>query len=418
MIGLRAYARDGELPGRLGDPELVLPAIEQVLEVVRERLSTAAAPRPTLARLDYARWKPGVASLGVWTVAFEDGSRRVFSAKRYASARKPRDLAQTGDRGGEHLSATLGPFRPLAVDLSTGSAWWSFPADRALRGLPRAVHGPRAARLAQDALAPGATLKKRKAVVRLLRYKPERRAVVALEAPLRGQPGSARLALRVHPPRGAVAIAARRRACPTASELGPRLVHVDPTHGILLEEWLAGEPARAGFTHVDRVAALLARLHAAPLEGAPGAGRRSGSAARWLERVPGLRWSEPTVERERSAWTHGDLHPDQFLDDGAEGRLLDLDELAPGDPARDLASWIADHLSCDRHGDPRAAAGALLEPYAAAGGDPPEPAHLCAWVARELVARAAAGLRRLEVGALDQARELVELARMAGEARP
>ena len=416
MIGLSAYARDPELPARLGDGALVLPGPDQVLAAV-DRLSLAGAPRATDARLDYARWKPGVASLGVWSVAFEDGSRRVFSAKRYASTRKPRDLAATGRRADEHLLAALGPFRPLAVDLATGSAWWTFPADRALRGLPRAVHGPRAARLVQDALAPDASLKKRKAVLRVLRYKAERRAVVALDAPLRGQEGHARAVLRVHPRQRAASIAARRRACPIASELGPRFVHLDAGQGILLEEWLEGAPPDKGFAHADRVAALLARLHGAPLVAAAEPRRRTRSAARWLERVAGLRWTEPTAEEGRTAWIHGDLHPDQFLEDQAEGRLLDFDELAAGDPVEDLSSWIADHLSFDRACGYRQAALALLEPYAAAGGRAPEPARLRAWVERGLLERAAAGLRRLQAGAVEEACQLVELARTIGEAR-
>ncbi len=113
------------------------------------------------------------------------------------------------------------------------------------------------------------------------------------------------------------------------------------------------------------------------------------------------------------AWCHGDFHPDQVAYERRSGRpwLLDLDRLHAGDPVRDLASWIADHLDEDPQATFEEAAGPLVEPYLGAHGVSIDPRRLALLAADELVLRAAAAIRRLESGALEHARASLESAR-------
>ena len=83
---------------------------------------------------------------------------------------------------------------------------------------------------------------------------------------------------------------------------------------------------------------------------------------------------------------------------------MDLDCLAAGDPALDLADWIADWLVEQERADLDSAGAELLDGYRTGGGNAPERARLAAWVAAELVDRAASSIRRLEKGAVEKAR--------------
>jgi aminoglycoside phosphotransferase (APT) family kinase protein len=89
---------------------------------------------------------------------------------------------------------------------------------------------------------------------------------------------------------------------------------------------------------------------------------------------------------------------------------MDLDLLALGDPAFDLACWAADWIIEHQRADLTAATTTLLEGYRAAGGEIPELPRLAAFTAAELVCRAGSSLRRLEKGAAEKARFALEAA--------
>ncbi len=95
-----------------------------------------------------------------------------------------------------------------------------------------------------------------------------------------------------------------------------------------------------------------------------------------------------------------------LLRDGRLVALVDLDDLSPADPTADLASWVADELALRPELDLAAAASPLLEGYGAL-----TPADLAPATARALVERAAAGVRRLQEGALEQAAAYLATAR-------
>jgi aminoglycoside phosphotransferase (APT) family kinase protein len=135
-----------------------------------------------------------------------------------------------------------------------------------------------------------------------------------------------------------------------------------------------------------------------------------------LVRLPRAR---PHPAPERRVFCHGDFHPDQVAK-RADGHwiLMDLDLLGAGDPAFDLACWIADWIVEHERADLEAAAAPLLDGYRAEGGTPPPSARLAAFTAAELVCRAGSTLRRLERGAVAKARFALEAARQVEGRRP
>lgn len=415
--GLRSHARDIDLCARLGDEDLGLPSPAQVAEAFATRLAAGLELDVERVHLEYARWKPAISALGTWSVTIRGGETRVVTAKRYRGLEKPRALA--GRRpANRHLAADLDGVLPFAVDLKRRTAWWTFPSDRALPGLARAVDAPRAARFVQGALTLGElALKKRKARADVVRYRPERRAVVRLEAPRRGAAGSVLVGLRVHPPGDAARIAARRSKCGAAERVGPQLLGHEPSVGVVVEEWLAGAlaPGSREDANMEDVAMLLAQLHAAPQEAVGGEppSVAEKDLSPWFDRVSNLaaaaRRVSPAPRRARTCWTHGDVHGEQLWLTPEGPRLLDLDDLAPGDPLDDLADWVADRIRV-RGAQASERAKAFLDAYAAAGGTHVEWTTLRPYVARALVRFAASALRRLEVGAEEHARDLVERA--------
>ncbi|NOT30813.1 MAG: phosphotransferase, partial [Planctomycetes bacterium] len=181
--------------------------------------------------------------------------------------------------------------------------------------------------------------------------------------------------------------------------------------GFLLEPWLALEASAPDiFGHAREAGALLARLHAlapSPELRAVPTGHSSDldeffAVDAELARLPR---AAPHPRARRLVFCHGDFHPDQVVR-LADGRwfLMDLDLLAAGDPAFDLANWIADWIVEHERVDLAAAADELLAGYSSTGGTPPERAHLAACTAAELVSRAGSTLRRLERGAIEKAR--------------
>jgi hypothetical protein len=420
-MGLRERERDAELPALAGQASLRPPDTAELCELVEAHLRRPEAPAILSASWDYARWKPGVSITSVFTLRFADGSAEPVVAKRYADG-KERTL-RFRPRNEEHLEALCLRLRPRALVRERALALWVPPADRVLRGLPVLLDRKKLGNLVtRSGIAPSGAVKKRKTEYTLLRYKPERRALYRLDLRLRGE-GKPRLALaaRALPPAEAARVIAARTALGEAgNELAPALAAANLRQGFLLEPWLELETFGGGdFDHARAAGALLARLHALrpPAElravplGFPDDLDGLLAVDRSLLRHPR---SAPHPAPEARVFCHGDFHPDQVARRSAGGwLLLDLDCLAAGDPALDLACWAADWIVEHERVD-AAAAGELLEGYRSAGGAPPAPAHLAAHVAAELVHRAGSTLRRLEEGAVAKARFALEAAARVG----
>lgn len=423
MTGLRNYTRDGRLPARFGDEDLCLLEEDEVLRLVREHMSEDHAKVFTSAELVHARWKPQVSSAATYVLSKQKGRTRTLTVKRYATA-KAADIAATHrpDPFALKALAKVG-LRPFHADPAGRLCAFTYPADRMLPGLPRSLDRKRATRLLEELLGlDELTLRRHSTKLELLRFKPERRAVLLLRTVQREGELEKHFILRVHPPAVAAAAARSRASCAGLAEqgLGPRLLGCEERTGTLLEERLEGEaPAPDCFEHAEQMGCLLARLHALPCpstDARPTPPQTEKEVSDWFRFAPELQRSSLGLSDlpppGRTTWVHGDVHPDQILIDGqGTARLIDLDGLALGDPQVDLASWIGDHLAQAADVGFEDAAAPLLSGYREAGGSPGETARLVLLVAHQLALRAAASLRRLEIGAPERAHSLLARAR-------
>lgn len=437
MTALRSYERDQGLPARLGDAGLTLPGDDELAALVAGELAPADVAVQAV-ELVHARWKPGVALVGLYRVELQRSGWRWVGFKRHVGGKGARIAAefQPEARAAEQAA----PLRASAPLPSGDGHLWTFPADRELRGAQRAFDLTRfARRFDASRVAAGWTLRKRASRLDVLRYKPERRVVARLDARLRGADDSRAAAvygLRLLPaPLAAGVVEARRRleaSLRGEPELVPQLLDFDERDGLLVEQWLVGSGhAPNEFTHASEAGRALARLHGAPLDGGvataspPDANAPSGLDV--LQRIPGaaaraqrvLSRSAGPAGSARHTFVHGDLHPDQVLSTVEGPRLLDLDTLHTGHPEADLASWIADQLVESPTMTYTAAASDLIRAYVADGGRL-DGQRLGAEVAAALTARASAALRRLEVGAEERVDTLLARAARvaAGEDAP
>jgi len=417
MTDLRQWIRDPDLPAQAGEPELRPPTDGEVERLFRNHLLRADAPRLQSVAWEYARWKPGVSLTCTYRLALEDGSEELAVFKRY-SGDKARVLAGRPVKAAQPYKAseTLG----VRVVLPTESViLWSPLGDREL-GLRYLLDFKRFPKLLRDSgLVEQGLVRRRRTVFELLRYKPERRAVYRVRVRLRDEARPRfSMAARVLPPQEVACIAEHRAAFEAAggTNLAPTLACAHVRHGILVEPWLEVEAHEPDdFDAAGEAGEMLARLHglvAPAAQATPFTDPRSflpllGAAPDLAQRLAAYVWPS-TDGGAVSTWVHGDFHPDQ-LARGTKGPLLmDLDCLRPGDPTRDLASWVADHLFEDPAVSWDEAVDPLLAGYVAAGGRVPGFEHLRALVARELVARGAASVRRLERGAIHRARSALD----------
>lgn len=412
-MALRAYDRDPALPALAGQGHLCPPSADELCALVTQHLLQPGAPAVTGARWDYARWKPGVSISSVFMLRFADGVEEPVVAKRYVDG-KDRTITFR-PRNEENLGELAVRLKPRALLAERSLSLWIPPADRVLRGLPVLLDKKKLGNsLPRLGILPSGLVKRRKTEYTLLRYKPERRAVYRVDLRLRSEEQKRMaLAARALPPPEAARVIESRELLSAAggAELALPLAGTNLRQGFMLEPWLELEGlADDTFAHAHAAGAQLARLHAltAPTElrklptGLPNDLDElfavDAELAR-LARAP----SHPAPKTR--VFCHGDFHPDQVLRRKDGGWLLmDLDCLAAGDPAADLANWIADWIMAQERVAFDEPAAALLDGYCSTGATPPARAHIVAHVAAELVNRAGATLRRLEQGAIPKAR--------------
>ncbi|MCK6444761.1 MAG: phosphotransferase [Planctomycetes bacterium] len=412
MTGLAAWRRDATLVASFGDAALVPPTEHELAALAAESLFPDT--RVHASRWVFARWKPGVALAAAYDVELADGRRELVVAKRYATDKAEALAARERDTERAKHEAVL-PGERLHL--------WAFPADRELPGAARVFELHRTAKVLRELGTLGDwVLRWQSSNVELVRYKPERRAVLRIDWVVRQgskQGPKSRLAVgaRCLPVEDAACTLAARAAAERAGigAFAPRFLGGEARTGTLFETWLdVRAQERTDFSRSRDAGELLARLarldpdalRELPLTRPPrleGAREflslfEAGRAA--LERIP-------SPKRRPKGFSHGDFHPDQIAFD-AEGRahLLDLDALGLGDPADDAASWIADRLAAEPDTEFGHAARELCEPAGLSG----EIERIRAHVAEALGLRAAAALRRLEVGALARAQSLCERA--------
>ncbi len=346
-----------------------LPELAALLDParLRERLLPIADERGTLTGVApfYLRWKPGTSALlGVrltWQTA--DGVVETL-ASLYLG-----DGLQEAAEKAETLRLLDPPMGPPLARLDD-ALFLAFPNDRLLKGLS-AVADER--RVGNRLGAPetqfserGFRVKARGSLVRPVRWKPGRRAVLELDLRLvndaTGAKESWRAYARVMPAEELDSRLARWFAASQVRALkAPAVVFVDTERS-----WFAtaAAPGRAlTATPNDRLRAALRaaleELHAAPN---PTLGTRTDrddliAAQRALDALAAVAPDlEPRAHalRERlavllaslapatSVFTHGDLGADQLLVDGDRLAVIDWDEAANGDPHFDWGSLQAD----------------------------------------------------------------------------
>lgn len=422
-MGLRERERDPELPALAGEAHLRPPGVEELVELATTHLLRPDAPALLGGRWDYARWKPGVSITSVYTLKFADGAEEPVVAKRYVDG-KERTL-RFQPRNEEILEELCERLAPRALLAEQSLSLWVPAADRILRGLPVLLDRRKLGHLLTRAgVTPPGAVKKRKTRYTLLRYKPERRAVWRLDLRLRGEGKPTMvLAARALPSAEAARVVAARAALEAAGgrELVLPVAATNLRQGFLLEPWLEHESfAPDSFAHAREAGAQLARLHALTpppglrkvATGLPGDLDQLFALDAALARMPR---AAPHPRPARLVFCHGDFHPDQVVRlAGERWLLMDLDLVAAGDPAFDLANWIADWLIEHERIDLDGASAELLEGYAAAGGQIPGREALSAFTAAELVCRAGSTLRRLEKGGVEKARFALSAAHELG----
>lgn len=203
----------------------------------------------------------------------------------------------------------------------------------------------------------------------LLAHRPERRAVLCTPD------GYLKL---VRPSRHA-GVLERARVAASLGLGAPAVLGSDPTSGTVATAALPGQVLTDLLERGDtgpcvQVGARLAQLHrAAPPAGTPRHGpeeelqvlRRWTGLAEQYGLAAGQRLPRLPMPR-RQTLIHRDFHDGQVLVDGDRIGLLDFDLMAVGDPALDLANFIA-QLELrgvqGRLADPAAAIGATLDGY-------------------------------------------------------
>lgn len=180
-----------------------------------------------------------------------------------------------------------------------------------------------------------------------------------------------------------------------------RLVRSRPERGIVAQEALAGVPVARGdaIAGADSAAAILHVLHGARIDGLDDGGpaqllaaiarpaalvsfavpELAGRVAALAER---LRETQPHLER--TVPVHGDFNVGQLLADGDRTFVVDVDTLAAGSPAADLAAYVA-NLHNGRNGD-AATVNEALDALVSAYGHRPDDLdwHLAATMLRRV----------------------------------
>lgn len=415
MSGLRQRDRDRHLPARIGEASLVPPSVEEILGMVSDLLIPSEGTKPIVAHLTHARWKHGVAAAATYSLHWPDGFESWVTWKKHLSGKGGKHASSMVEK--EWRSTSEHRLLPGTI-LSDGAYLVSFPRDRVLPGLERALDDKRTIRWIKELdLFDSSEVRRRRSTFTVLRYKPERRAVMAVNLSLKnsdGTRGERRVGVRVHEPEETMRIEATRAALkPDKGLRYPALLGSDPTAGILLEEWVTGTaPADGSFEHVELVGEALAHLH-----------NMLPPAGEMPEKVPSLGIlrtldADLAAESERlmravplprgRVLIHGDMHPDQWILDDEGIVMLDLDALRPGEPEEDLASWLADaHLEGEAADDQRER---LIAAYEEAGGPGINSFRLDQLILRQIVIHASSALRRMELNAEEQARKLMEAA--------
>ncbi|MBK8097482.1 MAG: phosphotransferase [Planctomycetes bacterium] len=422
------------LPADHQDPAFAMALDrERMLAAVRSRLAKGVAVHSL--RPDYVRWKDRDGSLVGWRADVESDGQSATTWITVRTAPTER-LADEAERIAHRADEDHEGLRAFALVPGADLLLLSFPLDRLLPDLRRVVRASKLRGLLEEHfphLVPaGLRFSKSRCRMQIVRYKPERRAVLrwdvaCVDAQTTVQ-AERTLWVRVHAESVAATARLALAAANNADVRCPRLLAA-PHDRLLLESHVAGAPWSAiDAASLPLAAATLARLHRAtpppqlPARGPlqqldlvlrateglgrlrPALGRIAAAIADELtHRVPAA--SSPVL-------LHGDWHRGQVLlaDDAG---FCDFDRACSGPPALDLATFHAhEMLTSPEHAD--AHSDALLSAYAQ-HSTPPTPHELAWWQAGELIRIAMTPFRRLAADWPEVAFSLLERAAVAAQ---
>lgn len=399
------------------------------------RLLPEGGARVVSAQPGYVRYKRGDGALVGYRVELERAGRvaTTFVTVRCGQlARLRAEAAALAPRAKQALSDLV----PFAVSESEEVLLLAFPIDRELRGLRDLV---RASRLrdvlsgAAPGLVPdGLRISKSRSELEVVRFKPERRAVLRWRLALVDSEGVSRTLLPIWV-RNHAGEESRRAflAQSAAARVGvPSPVPIaSPSPNVAFEHELDLGPTRA--QELGAVGECLARLHRAEvpgglvvhdLEAELALVRRAASdlqhlAPEFADLAAGIAEdlrngaSSHRGAAARTALLHGDFHAGQIVSGSRGIGLVDFDRSCIGAPEFDLASHAAQAFVDDSRLD-RSESSALVAGYRAGGGSCDD--GFLAWArACALVRTASTPFRRLDPRWIERVGEILDHARQA-----
>ncbi len=401
-------------PPRATDPAFVQALDATAVGALVQRHLAVDADVLALAP-DYVRWKDRDGSLVGWRVTMRAAAAAVDSYVTVRTAPSDR-LADEAARLAHRDEEQHAGLRAFALAPHDGVLLLAFPIDRAMHDLRRLVRASKVRSLladnCPDALPAGHRFSKSRSTCELVRYKPERRAVLRWRIGCVDSTGNGSATttvwLRSHADPVVPRATAAMRAASAAGIVCPRPLG-SPHVRLAIETHVEGQPLAHG-EDLAAAARTLARLHAVPrVTGVPvhGAVQELDLALRAADDLARLwpdfgaravaltdRLAATVPAGSFVAFAHGDLHIGQFLrtPDG-DAALCDFDRACLAPPARDLASFRA---HCLLRGDAAAHTGAteFLAAYAAMRQVPPV-AEQAWWLAAALLRLANAPFRAL-----------------------
>ncbi|MDX1649502.1 MAG: aminoglycoside phosphotransferase family protein, partial [Myxococcota bacterium] len=387
MSGLR----DPELPGLAAslDVDGFLERLERSLPECRDELALEEG------EIFDVQYKPGTSGLVLYRLKLREratgrGRRQYLSVRALASGERAQPPSPDALRAyaGASDRALRTPYLELPAQRLVA---YAFPLDPVLGSLAGAFD-PAVVGRALQALWRERGVRVRRVVPRTLGYTPLARAAVHYEVLSESRDGGVpevrHLVGKIHGQKPAARLFAGAWALWRAAKLRVRLA---PPVGFLgpldmsLQERVSGErlgDLAGGGTFVKPVrdaARSLATLHGlvVPTTSRRSAAKEAQNVHRWGSVLAALRPDQaPRVEALRDrlaarleeaarpdATLHGDFHPANVLSDGHHATLIDVDQMAVGDPLLDVGRFLASlRVSSLRVADDPA----FLEPAAAA----------------------------------------------------
>ncbi|MGE3174926.1 MAG: phosphotransferase [Planctomycetota bacterium] len=403
---------------------------ELLQQLVRDQLGDGEA-RVELAP-DYVRWKGADGSIIGWHARVGDDRAPSYVTVRTAPPARLQDEAQKlSHRADEETDVWQ---RSLALVPDQELLLVGFPLDRQMPDLRRLVRASKVRSVMvnhrPDLVPESLRISKSRSARQIVRYKPERRAVLRWDLGFKGGDASvADFTRTVWFRLLAQPLPARQPAAAAAAAAGIRVPELlsAPKDTMLLEGHVEGTPWHAPDpAPLDAVAATLARLHGAAVPDEAPVRDREDELQLVEQAVRDLGQLTPEHGRMAAALAqdlaarmpaarprrllHGDFHCGQVLI-GADAGLCDFDRACQGPIGADLAAFHAHAVYDDARGG-AAFAAAFAAAYGACAELPP-PAELAWWNCCALVRMAATPFRTLRADWPDACARLLDGARAA-----